>query len=161
MEKWRTSRSWNIRDIQDIQPLACITQSHGHNIPRDPPNGCAHGMSDTLTMAATSQLVLAMLQTLQAELPPDSLLTFSSLFRFINLASTLRNDILLIQGASHPPNIAPEFISPTINLFLAACCDLCESDVDVYWKVLKDVVWHSGDMFSVKDMSALFANHGQ
>jgi hypothetical protein len=116
---------------------------------------------DTLTMAATSQPALAMLQTLQAELSPNSLLTFSNLFRFINLTSTLRNDILLVQGASHPPNIAPDFISPAINLFLAACCDLCESDVDMYWKVLKDVVWYSGDMFGVEDASVLFSNHGQ
>ncbi|KAG1727376.1 uncharacterized protein EDB91DRAFT_1061168 [Suillus paluster] len=112
-------------------------------------------------MAAT-QPALAVLQTLQAELSPGSLLTFSSLFRFMTLASTLRNDILLVQAASHPSNTAPDFISPAINLFLAACCDLSESDVDVYWKVLKDVMWHSnGDIFGIKDMFPLFANHGR
>ncbi|KAG0696840.1 hypothetical protein DFH29DRAFT_812545 [Suillus ampliporus] len=99
---------------------------------------------------------------LQAELSPGSPLTFSSLFRFMTLASTLRNNILLVQAASHPSNTAPDFISPAINLFLAACCDLSESDVDVYWKVLKDVMWHSdGDIFGIKDMFPLFANHGR
>ncbi|KAG1817196.1 uncharacterized protein BJ212DRAFT_1238860, partial [Suillus subaureus] len=76
-----------------------------------------------------------------AKLSPGSFLTFSGLFRFITLTSALRNDILLMQAASHPPNIAPNVISPAINMFLAACCNLCRSDIDVYWKALKDVVW--------------------
>ncbi|KAG2359865.1 hypothetical protein BDR07DRAFT_1452202 [Suillus spraguei] len=103
-------------------------------------------------MAAT-QPALAVLQILQAEHSPGSFLTFSSLFRFITLTSALRNDILLTQAASHPPNIAPNVIFPAINMFLAACCNLHGSDVDVYWKALKDVVWH--------DMSPLCVNHGR
>ncbi|KAG2045615.1 hypothetical protein BDR06DRAFT_1051780 [Suillus hirtellus] len=112
---------------------------------------------------ATTQLALGVLETLQAELPSGSVLTFSSLFQFMALALLLRNDILLTQAASHPTNIAPDFISPAIKLFLAACCDLCEGDiVDVYWKALKDVVWYSnGEIFGIKDTVPLFANHGQ
>ncbi|KAG2125160.1 hypothetical protein DEU56DRAFT_743984 [Suillus clintonianus] len=106
-------------------------------------------------MAAT-QPALAVLQTLQAELSPGAPLTFSSPFRFMTLALTLRNDILLIQAASHPSNTAPDFMSPAINLFLAACYGLSESDVDVHWKVLKDLVWHSdGDIFGIEDIASI------
>jgi len=114
-----------------------------------------------LKMTAQGPLsALEMLQSLHHQLPNCSPPTFSTVFRFITLASGLKDNIILMQATSHHPDSAPLVLSPAIKLFLAGSCDISESDVDIYWKVLRNVVWHGdGGASSHVDMS-LFAHHG-
>ncbi|KAG1792291.1 uncharacterized protein HD556DRAFT_1239582 [Suillus plorans] len=103
-------------------------------------------------------LALEMLQLLHHQLPTGSPPTFSTIFRFITLASGLKDNILLVQAASHHPDSAPLVLSPAIQLFLAGSCDISESNVDTYWNVLRNVVWHGDGGASSIDMS-LFTHH--
>ncbi|KAG2340594.1 hypothetical protein BDR05DRAFT_845112, partial [Suillus weaverae] len=81
--------------------------------------------------------------------------TFSKIFCFITLASGLKDNILLMQAASHHPDSAPLVLSPAIKLFLASSCDILESDVDTYWKALRNIIWHGdGGTSSVDIMKA-------
>ncbi|KAG2029274.1 hypothetical protein BDR03DRAFT_881284, partial [Suillus americanus] len=101
--------------------------------------------------------VLEMLQLLHHELPICSPPTFSTIFRFIMLASGLKDDILLVQAASHHPDSAPLALSPAIKLFLAGSCDISESDVDTYWKALRNTIWHGdGGASSTADMDDIW-----
>ncbi|KAG1898662.1 uncharacterized protein F5891DRAFT_981804 [Suillus fuscotomentosus] len=88
---------------------------------------------------------LEMLQSLHHQLPNCSPPTFSMVFHFITLASGLKDYIILVQATSHHPDSTPLVLSPVIKLFLAGSCNISESDVDIYWKVLRNIVWHGNE----------------
>jgi hypothetical protein len=86
-------------------------------------------------------------------------LTVDKLALFINLASRLKNDIILTQSPRVPPFDPPEFLPPSIRCFLGNSCELTLSCVDRCWNALKGTVWNKPDLLG-DPSEAVFAQHG-
>ena len=78
---------------------------------------------------------------------------------FIQYASRLKNEILLAQTSSHPPNVVPRFLPISVVGFLASSCALSEEEVERCWTVVKELVW-SACILDDKAVSTAFKDHG-
>lgn len=91
----------------------------------------------TLTVTATEALMsnidLNVLACL-TEYYPD--LTLDTIFRYITLASKLKDDILLVQPAAVPPDIAPDNLPPSVSTFLENSCKISASCVSSCWEIV-------------------------
>ena len=88
---------------------------------------------------------------------PD--LAIDQMFRFITLASKLKDDILLVQPSSVPLTRPPDILPPTIMVFLQKSCNMTENDIVCCWDILKSVIWYEAGSFS-SDSEEYFAQHG-
>ncbi|KAG2095660.1 uncharacterized protein F5147DRAFT_584431 [Suillus discolor] len=79
----------------------------------------------------------------QLEYSPDAITSnsLSSLFRFITIGTTLKNDIILAEPSSAPINDPPSVLPPAIARFLGAGCAISPAQVSDAWTLLKDIIW--------------------
>ncbi|KAG1750235.1 hypothetical protein EDB19DRAFT_1937408 [Suillus lakei] len=82
----------------------------------------------------------------QLELSSDAITTasISSLFRFITIGTTLKNDIILTEPSSTPIDKPPNVLPPAIAKFLGAGCSISPAQVSDAWALLKDIIWTGG-----------------
>ena len=59
----------------------------------------------------------------------------SQILCLVFLTLHLHQNILLVQWASHPPQIAPSILPPAIVVFLSQACDMSEEDVKTRGRV--------------------------
>ncbi|KAG2051176.1 hypothetical protein BDR06DRAFT_824912, partial [Suillus hirtellus] len=62
-------------------------------------------------------------------------------FMFASLATSLKDDIILTQPATHNIRKPPLFLLPSIVFFLSTACKLQVASVKTYWSVLKSSIW--------------------
>ncbi|KAJ7587635.1 hypothetical protein C8J56DRAFT_1050874 [Mycena floridula] len=102
-----------------------------------------------------------MLFDILARLEADPVFTahinINTVIQYLDLASWLKNDILLTQDAKHDPKVPPAVLPPSISKFLAAACDIPSALVSCFWDNLKDTVWSQEKALSTK---VLFEKHG-
>lgn len=92
---------------------------------------------------------------------PTHSLTLGKLYRFITYAVSLKDDILLAQPSSHPPQIAPDHLPPSIQSFLASACEFTNPFTDLCWYTLKETIWHGGGEFTQQENDNIFMQLGQ
>ncbi|KAG2037726.1 hypothetical protein BDR03DRAFT_1010555 [Suillus americanus] len=82
----------------------------------------------------------------QLELSSDAITTasISSLFCFITIGTTLKNDIILAEPSSTPINEPLNVLPPAIAKFLGAGCSISPAQVSDAWALLKDIIWTGG-----------------
>jgi hypothetical protein len=100
------------------------------------------------------------LQALTESIPlsPEKL-SLGRLVLFINLASKLKDDIILTQSAHIPASEPPDNLPPSVLHFLADCCEVTLPDVIVLWRALKGLAWYGcgpGD----ESLRKAFRQHG-
>lgn len=78
-------------------------------------------------------------------------LSLAKLRAFIVHTACLRKDILLAQSSTILLNDAPDFLSETIQHFLAQLTGISVEDVPQCWMILKDLVWDSQYVRTLKD----------
>jgi hypothetical protein len=64
-----------------------------------------------------------------------------ALFRFLLVATRLKNDIILMQPSTVSDSKPPSGIPPSIKHFLAASCHMPGECVDNAWLLFKEVIW--------------------
>jgi hypothetical protein len=84
---------------------------------------------------------LATVQDVLSSQPGMLQVTIQQLTTFINLARSLKRDILLVQPAAQPEEEPPEYLSGSIQAFLADACDLSNEQVSTLWPLLKYDAW--------------------
>jgi hypothetical protein len=67
--------------------------------------------------------------------------TLNTIVHFVNLASRLKDDILLTQPAFVSPLQPPSTLPPSARQFLSDACGLPPPDIDCCWDTLKGVIW--------------------
>ncbi|KAG1782058.1 hypothetical protein EV702DRAFT_1239534 [Suillus placidus] len=77
--------------------------------------------------------------------------------KFINLATLLKNDIILVEPSLSPTSDPLFVLSPAITTFLSAGCSISPAEVSGAWSLLKDVIWSGGITISV---GLLWETHG-
>ncbi|KAF6740950.1 hypothetical protein DFP72DRAFT_836362 [Ephemerocybe angulata] len=83
------------------------------------------------------------MDTLLATLTGGALAAFPSLFRYVTLASHLKNEIIAAQSDSLiPVDAAPTNLPDSVILFLMDSCGLSQEEVCGAWGVLRDTVWN-------------------
>jgi hypothetical protein len=90
-----------------------------------------------------------------------SSLTLQALFRFVTYAAHLKDDILLVQAAKHPPSVAPDLLPNSVRTFLSIICNLSPEMTDIWWSILNDAIWNGKEFAHLgKTDEALFISHG-
>jgi hypothetical protein len=88
-----------------------------------------------------------------------SKLSLQQIFKFITLATKMKNDIILVQPTSVPASDPPDVLLPSITQFLQNSCGISETCITSCWEALKAAVWYESNSF--KDTSESdFAEHG-
>jgi hypothetical protein len=87
-------------------------------------------------------------------------LEFLNLFRFVIYASHLKNDILLVQPAGHPPDIAPQLLPASVRAFLSVVCGFSLEMTDLCWTGLKGAVWSNSCARTIESLDG-FKEHGE
>jgi hypothetical protein len=88
---------------------------------------------------------------------PD--LTLETIFTFASLTTSLKDDIILTQPATHDIDEPPLFLPPSIVTFLSGACLLSLESVRTCWGALKNGIW--ADCFAISDKNKdLFETHG-
>jgi hypothetical protein len=86
-------------------------------------------------------------------------LSLQQILKFITLSMKMKNDIILVQPTSVPASDPPDFLPPSITLFLQNSCGISETCVTSCWEALKSTVWYESNSF--KDTSESdFAEYG-
>ncbi|KAG1859229.1 hypothetical protein F4604DRAFT_1495511, partial [Suillus subluteus] len=86
-------------------------------------------------------------------------LTLETIFTFASLATSLKDDIILTQPATHDIDEPPLFLPPSIVTFLSGACLLSLESVRMYWGALKNGIW--ADCFTISNkIKDLFDTHG-
>jgi hypothetical protein len=76
----------------------------------------------------------------------DDLNTFHALsvpkiISFVNMAASLRDDVILMQPLSHSPSEPPNILPPSIASFLAVAIEVELECIPKIWKFFKKSVW--------------------
>ncbi|KAI9567553.1 hypothetical protein HD554DRAFT_2192833 [Boletus coccyginus] len=103
----------------------------------------------------TTLMLASLLQVLSAHLTLSHL-SIKQLNRFVNLAQSLKWDILLVQPAGQPENEPPDNLSISIERFLADACSLSHEQVTILWTIMQLSVWYD----QPTENYALFLQHG-
>jgi len=83
-----------------------------------------------------------LLQHLEKQPDVINCVSLTALFRFINIATSLKDDIILIQPAEAQTSSPPPVLSPAFNTFLAAACSILPAQANHAWTLLQHVIWH-------------------
>ncbi|KAG2120003.1 hypothetical protein BD769DRAFT_1672044 [Suillus cothurnatus] len=83
-----------------------------------------------------------LLQHLEKQPDVINCVSLTALFRFINIATSLKDDIILIQPAEAQTSSPPPVLSPAFNTFLAAACSILPAQANHAWALLRHVIWH-------------------
>jgi len=68
-------------------------------------------------------------------------LTLDNVVRFVVYATRLRNDIMLVQPADHPPECVPTFLPHSVQGFLSESCAVPLDFIPHLWGALRETVW--------------------
>jgi hypothetical protein len=68
-------------------------------------------------------------------------LTLDQVVRFVVYATRLRDDILLVQPANHPPERVPDFLPHSVQGFLSEACSIHLDFIPPLWGALSETVW--------------------
>ncbi|KAG2098691.1 uncharacterized protein F5147DRAFT_777536 [Suillus discolor] len=82
-------------------------------------------------------------------------LSLETVLCFVNLASAIKDDSILAQPATYDVSAPPDFLPPSVNLFLGSACTLTEDSVQLCWSVLKHDIWQ-GSFMSQNSTKTLF-----
>jgi hypothetical protein len=89
-------------------------------------------------------------------LTPEILLKISA---FITYAPRFKDDIILVQAADWPLDIAPPYLPQSIALLLSNLCEASEEAIEMLWTFTKQIVWeYSG---RAKEIDERFKMHGK
>jgi hypothetical protein len=86
--------------------------------------------------------------------------TLPIIMTFVMLTSRLKNQILLVQPASHHPDDPPPVLPPAIVSFLSSACNLSNQLTVDFWDSLKETVWQTA-IFDNSLIEGLFRVHGK
>ncbi|KAG2030229.1 hypothetical protein BDR03DRAFT_878808 [Suillus americanus] len=99
-----------------------------------------------------------LLQLLQCADPSGLKISLAAILCFVSLATSLKNDILLVQLGDQDVSKPPTNLSPSLSRFLSASCDISMDDVPTFWFALKHVIWNQ-DCFGVNDHLPTFSRY--
>lgn len=68
-------------------------------------------------------------------------LTLDRVVRFVVYATSLRNDIVLVQPANHLPERVPDFLPHSVEAFLSEACLIDLDLIPALWGALSETVW--------------------
>jgi hypothetical protein len=99
---------------------------------------------------------MALSATHSSVLTPEILLKISA---FITYAPRFKDDIILVQAADWPLDIAPPYLPQSIALLLSNLCEASEAAIEMLWTFTKQIVWeYSG---RAKEIDKRFKTHGK
>jgi len=99
---------------------------------------------------------MALSATHSSVLTPEILLKISA---FITYAPRFKDDIILVQAADWPLDIAPPYLPQSIALLLSNLCEASEEAIEMLWTFTKKIVWeYSG---RAKEIDERFKMHGK
>lgn len=87
-------------------------------------------------------------------------ITLENLMKFVIYAGKLKNDILIVQPAEHPPLEPPDHLPRSIESFLNQACGLVDDQVSHCWAIVKDMVWSEEPSISEEQNTTAFREHG-
>ena len=89
-------------------------------------------------------------------------LTLDQVVRFIVYATRLRDDIVLVQPANHPPECVPDFLPHSVQGFLSDACSIHLDFIPSLWGALRDTVWGGtfGKFLEKEPHMSVFSQHG-
>ncbi|KAG9308618.1 hypothetical protein JVU11DRAFT_11726 [Chiua virens] len=80
----------------------------------------------------------------------------NQLLLFFAVASSLKDDILLIQPSEHCPTEPPIVLPSSLEHFLSAVCKIPVTTIRDCWNIFKDVLWpgeaHSGSLHGISSI---------
>lgn len=87
---------------------------------------------------------------------PEILLKISA---FLTYAPRFKDDIILVQPADWPLNIAPPYLPQSIALLLSNLCETSEEAIEILWTFTKHIILeYSG---RAKEIDERFKMHGK
>jgi len=92
-----------------------------------------------------TRLILPLIQNLECVVSTNTIVSLQAISRFISLAHSLKNDILLVQLGDQPPDEPPGHLFPSLIQFLAGSCCIAPEDIPHFWMTFKDIIWHDTD----------------
>ncbi|KAF8834057.1 hypothetical protein BDN67DRAFT_915716 [Paxillus ammoniavirescens] len=101
--------------------------------------------------------LLPLIQKLHEQTSIDSVVSLQSVFRFISLASSLKDDILLVQLGDQSAEEPPNHLSPSLVFFLATSCHITKDDVPNFWMAFKEIIWYD----TVADTRSMIKDFGR
>jgi hypothetical protein len=89
-------------------------------------------------------------------------LTLDQVVRFVVYATRLRDDILLVQPANHPPERVPDFLPHSVQGFLSEACSIHLDFIPPLWGALSETVWGGkfGKFLEKEDHISAFSQYG-
>ncbi|KAG2152699.1 hypothetical protein DEU56DRAFT_727492 [Suillus clintonianus] len=68
-------------------------------------------------------------------------LSLETILTFVTLASAVKEDMILAQPATYDVSTPPDFMPPSVSLFLGSACSLTQDSVRICWSTLKHDIW--------------------
>lgn len=68
-------------------------------------------------------------------------LSLETILTFVTLVSAVKEDIILAQPATYDVSTPPDFMPPSVSLFLGSTCSLTQNLVRICWSALKHDIW--------------------
>ncbi|KIM40260.1 hypothetical protein M413DRAFT_413790 [Hebeloma cylindrosporum] len=87
---------------------------------------------------------------------PEILLKISA---FITYAPRFKDDIILVQAADWPLDVAPPYLPQSISLLLANLCETSEEAIEMLWTFTKQIIWEYS--CRAKEIDERFRLHGK
>ena len=108
---------------------------------------------------------LAQLASNVASRPSLHTISLEQLLLFLAIASSMQDNLLLIQPSEHAPTVAPVILPPSAERFIASACRIPLPAAQDCWMVFKDVLWQTHSPSRISDSilqarPAVFDDHG-
>ncbi|KAG1744512.1 uncharacterized protein EDB91DRAFT_1080627 [Suillus paluster] len=86
-------------------------------------------------------------------------LSLETILTFVTLVSAVKEDMILAQPATYDVSTPPDFMPPSVSLFLGSACSLTQDSVRICWSTLKHDIWK--DIFTLQhNTHSLFEQFG-
>ncbi|KAG9314694.1 hypothetical protein JVU11DRAFT_5501 [Chiua virens] len=108
---------------------------------------------------------LASLASLVASSPAVHGITVNQVFLFLAIASSMKDDLILILPSEQPPMVPPTLLPPSAVRFIASACKIPPVAVQECWTLFKNIIWqasapnHFGDV-TLRARASVFEQHG-
>jgi len=89
-------------------------------------------------------------------------LTLGQVVCFVVYAICLRDDVMLVQPADHPPEHVPDFLPHLVQAFLSEACSIHLDFIPHLWGALCETVWGGtfGNFLKKEPHMSAFSQHG-
>jgi hypothetical protein len=75
--------------------------------------------------------------------------------QFVIYAGKLKDDILLVQSATHAPSVPPSILPQSVAMFLAKAHGIpSNKQIELCWELLKDMIWNNKPVVSAEREAA-------